>query len=70
MRTKPGGDRPAVRRHMRPLQRWASGPLPQSARDFAVADDLIQDALLQTVQDDPVAKHLSGWISKLESVSN
>jgi hypothetical protein len=55
---------------MRPLQRWASGPLPQSARDFAVADDLIQDALLQTVQDDPVAKHLSGWISKLESVSN
>ena len=30
------------------MQRWASGRLPQWARDFADTDDLVQDALLQT----------------------
>ena len=46
------GDQDAVEqlfaRHLRPLQRWASGRLPQWARDFADTDDLVQDALLQT----------------------
>jgi RNA polymerase sigma factor (sigma-70 family) len=46
------GDQEAVERlfarHLRPLQRWASGRLPQWARDFADTDDLVQDALLQT----------------------
>lgn len=46
------GDQEAVgqlfARHLRPLQRWASGRLPQWARDFADTDDLVQDALLQT----------------------
>jgi RNA polymerase sigma-70 factor (ECF subfamily) len=35
-------------RHLRPLQRWASGRLPHWARDVADTDDLVQDVLLQT----------------------
>jgi RNA polymerase sigma factor (sigma-70 family) len=35
-------------RHLKPLQRWASGRLPQWARDVADTDDLVQDTLLQT----------------------
>ena len=35
-------------RHLRPLQRWASGRLPQWARDVADTDDLVQDVLLHT----------------------
>ncbi len=46
------GDREALERlfarHLRPLQRWASGRLPQWARDLADTDDLVQDTLLQT----------------------
>jgi len=46
------GDQEAVdrlfTRHLRPMQRWASGRLPQWARDLANTDDLVQDALLQT----------------------
>jgi RNA polymerase sigma-70 factor (ECF subfamily) len=46
------GDRDAVdllfARHLKPLQRWASGRLPKWARDFVDTDDLVQDTLLQT----------------------
>ena len=35
-------------RHLRPLQRWASGRLPKWARSVADTDDLVQDTLLQT----------------------
>jgi RNA polymerase sigma factor (sigma-70 family) len=35
-------------RHLRPLQRWVSGGLPNWARDLADTDDLVQDTLLQT----------------------
>src|SRR4030095_3281858 len=35
-------------RHVKPLTRWASGRLPQWARDLADTEDLVQDALLQT----------------------
>jgi len=35
-------------RHLKPLERWARGRLPQWARDLADTDDLIQDTLLQT----------------------
>lgn len=35
-------------RYLPPLRRWASGRLPQWARDMTSTDDLIQDALLQT----------------------
>jgi RNA polymerase sigma-70 factor (ECF subfamily) len=46
------GDREALEhlfaRHLKPLQRWASGRLPQWARDLADTDDLVQDTLLQT----------------------
>ncbi len=35
-------------RHLKPLQRWARGRLPQWARDLADTDDLIQDTLVQT----------------------
>lgn len=46
------GDREAVERlfarHLRPLQRWASGRLPQWARDLTDTDDLVQDTLLRT----------------------
>jgi RNA polymerase sigma-70 factor (ECF subfamily) len=46
------GDQDAVERlftrHLRPMQRWASGRLPRWARDVADTDDLVQDALLQT----------------------
>ena len=35
-------------RHLEPLQRWASGRLPQWARDLADTDDLVQDTLLKT----------------------
>jgi RNA polymerase sigma-70 factor (ECF subfamily) len=35
-------------RHLRPLQRWASGRLPKWARDLADTDDLVQDTLLRT----------------------
>ncbi len=46
------GDQDAVERlfarHLKPLQRWASGRLPKWARDLADTDDLVQDALLRT----------------------
>lgn len=35
-------------RHLKPLQRWASGRLPRWARDLADTDDLVQDTLLRT----------------------
>src|SRR5262245_37900354 len=35
-------------RHLKPLQRWASGRLPKWARDLADTDDLVQDTLVQT----------------------
>jgi RNA polymerase sigma-70 factor (ECF subfamily) len=46
------GDQGAIERlfarHVKPLQRWASGRLPKWARDLADTDDLVQDTLLQT----------------------
>ena len=46
------GDQQALERlfarHVKPLQRWASGRLPKWARDLADTDDLVQDTLLQT----------------------
>ena len=46
------GDQQAIERlfarHLKPLQRWASGRLPKWARDLADTDDLVQDTLLQT----------------------
>ena len=46
------GDQQALDRlfavHLKPLQRWARGRLPQWARDLADTDDLVQDTLLQT----------------------
>ena len=46
------GDQGAVdrlfARHVRPLQRWASGRLPRWARDVSDTDDLVQETLLQT----------------------
>ena len=35
-------------RHVRALQRWASGRLPKWAGDVADTDDLVQETLLQT----------------------
>ncbi len=35
-------------RHLKPLQRWASGRLPKWARDLTDTDDLVQDTLLHT----------------------
>ena len=35
-------------RHLKPLQRWASGRLPRWARDVADTDDLVQDTLIQS----------------------
>jgi RNA polymerase sigma-70 factor (ECF subfamily) len=46
------GDREALERlfarHLKPLQRWTRGRLPQWARDLSNTDDLVQDTLLQT----------------------
>jgi RNA polymerase sigma-70 factor (ECF subfamily) len=46
------GDHEAIEqlfaRHLKPLQRWASGRLPKWARDLADTDDLVQDTLFQT----------------------
>ena len=46
------GDKEALERlfarHLKPLQRWASGRLPKWARDLADTDDLVQDTLVQT----------------------
>ncbi|HEU5258371.1 MAG TPA: RNA polymerase sigma factor [Vicinamibacterales bacterium] len=46
------GDQEALERlfarHLRPLQRWATGRLPKWARDLADTDDLVQDTLLRT----------------------
>jgi RNA polymerase sigma-70 factor (ECF subfamily) len=46
------GDREALERlfarHLKPLQRWASGRLPKWARDVADTDDLVQETLVQT----------------------
>jgi RNA polymerase sigma-70 factor, ECF subfamily len=48
------GDQAALNRlferHLRPLQRWASGRLPNWARDLADTDDLVQDALLHSLK--------------------
>lgn len=45
-------------RHVRPLQRWARGRLPNWARDLSDTDDLVQDTLLRTF------KHLEGFDSR------
>lgn len=37
-------------RHLKPLQRWASGRLPGWARDLADTDDLVQDTLIQSLK--------------------
>jgi len=46
------GDQAAIdclfARHLKPLQRWATGRLPRWARDLADTDDLVQDTLLRT----------------------
>lgn len=42
-------------RHLGPLRRFTRGRLPARARDLADTDDLVQDALLQTL------KHLDGF---------
>jgi RNA polymerase sigma factor (sigma-70 family) len=46
------GDKQALERlfarHLQPLQRWATGRLPNWARDLADTDDLVQDTLLRT----------------------
>jgi RNA polymerase sigma-70 factor, ECF subfamily len=46
------GDQQALeqlfQRHLKSLQRWASGRLPRWARDLADTDDLVQDTLIQT----------------------
>ena len=46
------GDQEALERlfarHLKPLQRFASGRLPGWARDLADTDDLVQDTLLKT----------------------
>jgi RNA polymerase sigma-70 factor (ECF subfamily) len=46
------GDQEAVdrlfARHLKPLQRWASGRLPAWARDLNDTDDLVQDTLVKT----------------------
>jgi RNA polymerase sigma-70 factor (ECF subfamily) len=39
-----------VARHRQPLRRWARGRLPAWARQLADTDDLVQDALLQTLK--------------------
>ncbi len=48
-----GGDPSALevlcRRYLPRMQRWASGRLPGYARDLLATDDLVQDALYQTV---------------------
>jgi RNA polymerase sigma factor (sigma-70 family) len=53
------GDAAAIERlfarHLGPLRRFARGRLPARARDLADTDDLVQDALLQTL------KHLDGF---------
>ena len=47
-----GGDREALERlygrYLPRLRRWASGRLPQWARDLADTQDLVQEAMLQT----------------------
>ena len=52
IRRAQGGDEDALERlfarHLKPLQRWASGRLPKWARDLADTDDLVQETLLQT----------------------
>ena len=35
-------------RHLKPLQRWASGRLPKWARDISDTEDLVQETLFQT----------------------
>ena len=48
------GDQEALERlfarHLKPLQRWASGRLPKWARDLADTDDLVQETLAQTLK--------------------
>jgi RNA polymerase sigma-70 factor (ECF subfamily) len=47
-----GGDRGALEslfaRHLKPLQRWATGRLPNWARGVTDTDDLVQETLLRT----------------------
>jgi len=53
------GDQAAIEvlfaRHLGPLRRFTRGRLPARARDLADTDDLVQDAVLQTL------KHLDGF---------
>jgi len=37
-------------RYLQPLQRWASGRLPRSARDIADTQDLVQETLISTLR--------------------
>ena len=57
---QPGALDSLCRRFLPRLTRWASGRLPRYARDLLATDDLVQDALLQTV------RHLGGLHSERE----
>jgi RNA polymerase sigma factor (sigma-70 family) len=39
-----------VQRYLQPLRRWASGRLPYWARDLSDTQDLVQDAIFQTLR--------------------
>jgi RNA polymerase sigma factor (sigma-70 family) len=39
-----------LRRYLTPLRRWAHGRLPQWARDGSDTQDMVQDAILQTLR--------------------
>jgi RNA polymerase sigma-70 factor (ECF subfamily) len=54
----PGAVEELFRRHLRPLQRWARGRLPNWARDLSDTDDLVQETLLRTF------KHLDHFDSR------
>src|SRR5262249_16620209 len=63
------GDQGAVERlferHLKPLQRWASGRLPRSARDLADTDDLVQETLLQTFK--TIQRFEPRWVGALQA---
>ena len=62
-----GGDRDALdqlfARYVPSLRRWASGRLPQWARDIADTHDLVQDTVLETFKKIEAFSHM--WINTL-----
>jgi RNA polymerase sigma-70 factor (ECF subfamily) len=74
LRRAQGGDHAArnrlFQRYLPVLRRWASGRLPQGARDLSNTDDLVQDCIMRAIRhlDDFEPRHDGAFLAYLRQI--